>query len=229
MFKTVPSLQASPLIERRKLGIRTPSPFSSRTLSTVSEGNPVTLSSSNTHPSFLDIKRSIGECQLPPARRPPNLLRKERSLHLTKSAQRLPERDCRRRAHDTPKDEASSLPVHSLLLHTKLFGQPYLHISPKPGEKSLSDRRALSSAILCRPIKAHVFTVSAETQGPNSTNSLRTVGSFFRRKKKSPPCGPYFLGTFQCVEAVRIRTLSHESKQGQTLSHKSVPHLWHHA
>ena len=107
----------------------------------------------------------------------------------------------------------------------KLFGQPYLHISPKSGEKSLSDRRAFSSAILCRPIKAHVFTVSAETQGPNSTNSLRTVGSFFRRKKKSPPCGPYFLGTFQCVEAVRIRTLSHGSKQGQTLSHKSVPHL----
>ena len=33
-----------------------------------------------------------------------------------------------------------------------------------------------------------------------------------KRKKKSSPCGPYFPGTFQCVEAVRRRTLSHESK-----------------
>ena len=61
--------------------------------------------------------------------------------------------------------------------------------------------------------------------GPNSTNSLRTIGSFFKRKKKSSPCGPYFLGTFQCVDAVRKRTLSHRSKEGQTLSHKGLFHI----
>ena len=66
--------------------------------------------------------------------------------------------------------------------------------------------RHFSSAIMCGPSKAHAFTVSAETQGPNSTTSLRTVGSFFKRKKKSSQCGPYFHGTFQCVEAVRKRT-----------------------
>ena len=78
---------------------------------------------------------------------------------------------------------------------------------------------------MCRPIKAHAFTVSAEKQGPNSTNSLRTIGSFFKRKKKSSPCGPCFPGTFQCVDAVRKRTLSHGSKQGQTLSHKGFFHI----
>ena len=39
---------------------------------------------------------------MPPAR-PPNLLREERSLHLTHSAQRLQERDYRRCARNTPK------------------------------------------------------------------------------------------------------------------------------
>ena len=44
-----------------------------------------------------------------------------------------------------------------------------------------------------RPIKARAFTVSAETHGPNST-----TGSFFKRKKRSSPCGPYFPRAFQC-------------------------------
>ena len=78
----------------------------------------------------------------------------------------------------------------------------------KSEEQSLSDRRALSSAILCRPIDAHYFTVSAEMQGPNSISSPSTTDSFFKWKKKSSPCGPYFTGTFRCVEAVRKRTLS---------------------
>ena len=78
---------------------------------------------------------------------------------------------------------------------------------------------------MCRPIKARAFTVSAEKHGPNSINSPRTIGSYFKRKKKSSPCGPYFPGTFQCVDAVRKRTLSHGSKKGQTLLHKCLFHI----
>ena len=59
-----------------------------------------------------------------------------------------------------------------------------------------------------------LFTVSAETQGPNSTNSLRTIGSFFNRKKKRSPYGPYLPGTFHCEEVVRRRTLSQASRKG---------------
>ena len=104
------------------------------------------------------------------------------------------------------------LPIQRRCCPTQgLFGQRYLHVSPKSGE-SLSNRRAFSTSIMCTPIRGHAFTVSAEMQGSNSINSLRTIGSFFRRKKKSPPCGPYFPGTFQCVETVRTRTLSHGSK-----------------
>ena len=87
-------------------------------------------------------------------------------------------------------------------------------------EEPLSDRQAFSSAIMCRPSKAHAFTVSAGTLGPNRTNSLRTVGSFFKREKKSLPCGPYLPGTFHCVEAVRRRILSQASRKGhRTSSH----------
>ena len=73
--------------------------------------------------------------------------------------------------------------------------------------------------------KAHDLTVSDEETGPNSINSLRTIGSLFRTKKKSSPCGPHFPGTFQCVDAVRKRSLSHGSNYGHTLSHKSLFHI----
>ena len=120
-----------------------------------------------------------------PPTRPPNLLGKERSHLLTKSAQRLQERDCRRCARNTPKKKYS-LPAQSSLplLQTGLCRQPYLHMSPKSGEESPSDRRALSSAIMCRPIKAYALTVSADTQGPNSINSLRTTGSSLQKEEE---------------------------------------------
>ena len=156
-------------------------------------------------------ERSIDKRQLD-ATRPPNPLRKERSLHLTHSAQRLQERDYRRGARSTPKKKYPHfLPIRCRCTHC-LLGQPYLHMSPESREGSLSNRTAFSSAIMCRPIKAHAFIFSAETQDPNSINSPRTIGSFFRRKKKSSPCGQYFPGTFQCMETVRKRTLSHGSK-----------------
>ena len=75
-------------------------------------------------------------------------------------------------------------------------------------EDPLSDRQAFSSAIMCRPIQAHAFAVSTGMLGPNRTNSLRTIGSFFKGKKKSSPHGPYLPGTFHCVEVVRRCTLS---------------------
>ena len=66
-----------------------------------------------------------------------------------------------------------------------------------PPYAQIKRRVAFSSAIMCKPIKAHAFTVSAEMQGPNSIHSPRTIGSSFRRKKKkSSPCGSYLLGTF---------------------------------
>ena len=114
-----------------------------------------------------------------------NLQGKERSLHLTTSAQRLKERDCRPCARDSPKKKYPHfLPIQRRCCSTQgFFGQPYVHMSPKSGEESLSDRRAPSSAIICKPIKAHAFTVSAEMQGPSSIKSARTIGSFFRRKR----------------------------------------------
>ena len=54
--------------------------------------------------------------------------------------------------------------------------------------------------------------------GPNRTTSLRTIGSFLKRKKKSSPYGPYLPETFHCVEAVRRRTLCHASRKGQRTS-----------
>ena len=46
-------------------------------------------------------------------------------------------------------------------------------------------------------------------------------------KKKSSPCGPYFPAAFQQVDAVRRRTRSHGSKQGQNaFSELPFPHLW---
>ena len=57
-------------------------------------------------------------------------------------------------------------------------------------EEPFSDSPEFYSIIMCRPIKAHAFTASTEMLGPNRTNSLRTIGSFFRRKKKSSQQGP---------------------------------------
>ena len=80
-------------------------------------------------------------------------------------------------------------------------------------EEPLSIRHESSSINMWRPTKAHAFIFSTGKLVPNRTNSLRTVGSFNKRKKKSSPCGPYFAGTLYCVEAVRKRTLSHASRK----------------
>ena len=73
------------------------------------------------------------------------------------------------------KEEAKHphfLPIQRRCCSTQgFFGQPHLNISPGSGEGSLSNRRAISSAIMCRPIWAHAFTDSAEMQGPNSISS----------------------------------------------------------
>ena len=54
-----------------------------------------------------------------------------------------------------------------------------------------SIRQESSSAIMRNPTKAHAFTASTGMLGPNRTSSLRTIGSFFKRKKESSPYGPY--------------------------------------
>ena len=59
------------------------------------------------------------------------------------------------------------LPSHRHRYSTQGFlGSHTSHMSPNSGEESLFDRRAFSSAIVCKPIKAHAFTASAEMQGP---------------------------------------------------------------
>ena len=63
-------------------------------------------------------------------------------------------------------------------------------------------------------LHAHAFNASTGMLGPNRTSSLMTIGSFFKRKKKSSPCGPYLPGTFHCEEGVRSRTLSQASRKG---------------
>ena len=97
------------------------------------------------------------------------------------SAHRCPRclRTSHPKAQKPKKKHPHFLPIRCFS-HTGLFRQAAIpHMSPKSGEESLSDRRAFSSAIMCIPNKAHAFTVPAEMQGPNSIDSLRTIGSFF--------------------------------------------------
>ena len=58
----------------------------------------------------------------------------------------------------------------------------------------------------------------AEAKGLDGTSFETATGSCLTRKKRGSPCGPYFPGTFQQEDAVRRRTLSRWSKQGQTPS-----------
>ena len=109
-----------------------------------------------------------------------------------------------------------SLAIHELI-HSGLIGQPCLHMSPRSGDRLPLVPASPSAANKCRPISAHALSVSAERQALHGT-SFEATGSFATRKKQSPPCGRYFPGTFQQVNAVRKRTLSHGSKQGQTPS-----------
>ena len=145
---------------------------------------------------------------MPPAR-PPNPPGKERPLHLTSSAIRLQWRGHRHRARNTPHF-SSSRPSS---LQTRLFGQPYFHSSLRSGEESLSDRRALSSAIMCRPIKAHAFTVSTEKQGPNSI-TMR-------------PILPWNVPRRGCC--AQTHAVPRIQQRPTNFPQRLVPHLWYHA
>ena len=179
------------------------------TQNTVEEGNPANLSFPNTHPSFLGTEGPLTSGSLVPPVQPQE---KERSLYWTNSSQRRQWRDLRRCARNTPnKKHPHFLPIQ------RRCCRPYLHMSPTSGEEPLLDRRAFSSAIMCKPIKARAFLlfrlgcrarVRSTHQGrPSALSSERT-------------------GTFQCVETVRIHTLSYGSKMGpNTFPHRCVPHL----
>ena len=145
---------------------------------TRSEENPETLSFLSTHSSFLGTKRPMTSGNLMPPAQPPNPPGTRRSLHLTSSAQ-------------GPGGiidivlvilkggrTFTSCPLSAVATPNRAFSGSHTSACLKSGEESLSDR-AIASAIMCRPGKAHAFTVSAQMQGLNSINSLETTGSFF--------------------------------------------------
>ena len=226
MFRTVSSLQArlhskeETLTSEQLLLPSWHSGYSQR-------GEPSDSELSHTHSSPLGMKDPLTSGSSKTPARPPNPLRNERSLHLTNSAQRLQERGYRRCARNTPmKKYPHVLPMQRRRCSTQdFFGQPYLHMSLKSRENSLFDRRASSSS---RPIKAHAFTVSAETQGPNSTNSLRL---FLQKEKEELTVRSTLLWDIPMRGGcAQTRTLSQGSELDQTPSHKKfVPHLWRHA
>ena len=113
------------------------------------------------------------------------------------------------------------------LSHIGLVGQPNFHASPRSGAWHPSSPPLPSSAMKCRAISAHFLRTSAEKKGGRGRGGVRmsalkkglnvsvrgiVAGSFFIRKKKSSPCGPYFPGTFHSTDAVRKHTLSVGSK-----------------
>ena len=141
---------------------------------------------------------------MPPAQPPKN----KRSLHLTNSAQRLRWWDYRHCARKTPQMKHP----HFFTLHSPRRSKPDSLGSRTPTFLPVQEKNPcpteghFSSAVMCRPIKAHALTVSAEKHGPNSTNSPGTIGSFFKRKKKAHHAA------HTSLNAVRKCTLSHGSK-----------------
>ena len=81
---------------------------------------------------------------------------------------------CRKRAIVSP--DPCCLMTNNASLPTLFFLLEILDETEEP----MSDRQEVSSAIVCKPIKAHAFTASTGMLGPNRTNSLRTIGSFFK-------------------------------------------------
>ena len=122
-------------------------------------GELLDLALTNTHPSFLGIEGPLPCGSFMQLVQAPNDLVKARPLHLTIFSRRLQERGYRRCVR-TPQRRRThaSCPVIAAAAPNCFFGQPYLYMSPKSGEKSLPDRRASSSAIMCRPMPAHAFT-----------------------------------------------------------------------
>ena len=112
-----------------------------------------------THPSFRGTTgQSTNDSLMPPAR-PPNPPGKERSLHLTNSAQRLQWRICGHCVRDGSRMRYS--PFFPLQGHrrSKLesLGSRISAFLLGQEKNPLSDHRACSSAIMCRPVKAHAF------------------------------------------------------------------------
>ena len=62
-------------------------------------------------------------------------------------------------------------------------------------------------------------------QGPNSINSPRTIGSIFRKKKKSSPCGPYFPGTFHCMGTTQTHALHRIQIRPNDLPDRLLPQV----
>ena len=156
-----------------------------------------------------------------PAAQPPNPPGKERSLHLTISAQTTSIARFPTLCSSYSSEEASSLPAHStpLLPHTRLFGHPYLHMSPKSGEESPFDRRAFSSShhVQTERCKARIRPTHC---GPSAISSEgRKLSSRSILLWDIPMRG----GCAQTHAAPRIQI------GPNTFPERSFPHLWHHA
>ena len=120
-------------------------------------------------------KKAIAMGQLNATRPSSQSCKKRDTTSLDQFAQRLQERGYRRCGRNLQKETCLHfLPTHRQRCSKQCF---WAAISLSSGEESPSNRRAVSSAIMWRSIKAHAFTVSAGMQGPSSTNSLRTKGS----------------------------------------------------
>ena len=116
-------------------------------------------------------KMSIAMWQLNATRLSSQSSKKRDTTSLDQFAQRLQERGYRRCARNLQKTCLHFLPTHRQRCSKQCFLGSHTSISLSLGEESPSNRRAVSSAIMWRPIKAHAFTVSAGMQGPSSTNS----------------------------------------------------------
>ena len=79
-------------------------------------------------------------------------------------------------------------------------------------------------------MKEHAFTVQADTQGPNSTNSLRTVGTFFQKEKEELTVWSMLLWDIPmrggCAQPHAVPRIPIGLN---TFPQMLVPHLWHHA
>ena len=146
---------------------------------------------------------------------------------MTNSAQRLQERDYRRCAPTTPKKCPHFLPIQRRCCSTAFLGS---HTSTCLLNQSHCPTEGHFPQQTCANESRHMLSLfRLGMQGPNSINSLRTIGSFFRRKKKSSPCGPHFPGTFPCVRGSCAQPHAvPRIPNWATFPQRFLPHLWHH-
>ena len=64
----------------------------------------------------------------------------------------------------------------------------------------------------CLSLSAASYEVFENDSITPGTSTTLSVFRILQKSNRPSPCRPYFLGTFQCVEAVRRRTLSNGSK-----------------